>query len=552
MKTTIFLLIALSLLTGSLSAQENRASVQLAAAVYEEEVTGNLDKAVELYQNILKEYPNDRPVAAKALYHLGLVNEKMGKDKAGEYFTRLINTYPDQTEVVNLAKSRLAALEGPGYNEGFFMRRILSGASDVGGILTADGKYILGLDWETGDMKRFEIANGQISLIKNKGPWDETDQDFNSQVLSRNGKQMAYDGYTKDWEPRIVIRNLDGSEVRTLYSVTGHYVMPFDWSPDAGYLLALLNKSDTKLSKNDTNELVLISASDGYIRVLRNIPSHLFMFENARYSPDGKFIAFSYMRDGNPPHGDIFLITSDGLNEIVVAGHPSEDRLLGWAPDGKNIVFLSDRSGTWDIWNVPVTGGKQQGEPELVKKDFGYNSEFLGIAPDGSFYYKVNKPSGGLYAGAVDLETGKILQQPSLVTTRYAGTPYNLSWSSDGNYLLYLSCRGNIGPENNLPTILSDATGEERFLSPPFRFVNQLSWSPDGHSIMAIGITVKDDGVFQIDAETSAITRLDVENGYVPHLCSDGKTLVYIKGGVMMITRHNLDTGEESEIVRNS
>ncbi|MBA4409831.1 MAG: hypothetical protein C0397_10470, partial [Odoribacter sp.] len=112
MKTHLILITAFVLLTGFLSAQDNKASVSLAAAIYEEEVSGNLDKAVELYLNILKKYPDDRPVAAKTLYRLGLVNEKMGKQKASEYFTRLVNTYPDQTELVALAKARLAALGG--------------------------------------------------------------------------------------------------------------------------------------------------------------------------------------------------------------------------------------------------------------------------------------------------------------------------------------------------------------------------------------------------------------------------------------------------------
>jgi predicted TPR repeat methyltransferase len=78
MKTHLLLIISLLLLNGSLSAQDNTASIQLAAAIYEEEVTGDLDKAVDLYQNILKTYPDNRQVAAKTLYHLGLVNEKMG------------------------------------------------------------------------------------------------------------------------------------------------------------------------------------------------------------------------------------------------------------------------------------------------------------------------------------------------------------------------------------------------------------------------------------------------------------------------------------------
>lgn len=107
MKTNLILIIALILLTGFVSAQDNKASVSLTAAIYEEEVSGKLDKAVKLYLNILKKYPNDRQVCAKTLYCLGLVNEKMGKQKANEYFTRLVNTYPDQIEMVALAKAKL-------------------------------------------------------------------------------------------------------------------------------------------------------------------------------------------------------------------------------------------------------------------------------------------------------------------------------------------------------------------------------------------------------------------------------------------------------------
>ena len=247
-----------------------------------------------------------------------------------------------------------------------------------------------------------------------------------------------------------------------------------------------------------------------------------------RFSPDGKFIAFSFIRDGNPPHGDVFLMTSDGRNEIVIAGHPADDNLLGWTPDGKGLIFLSDRSGTWDIWTVRINGGKQQGEPELLKKDFGCYSGVLGIAPDGTFYYKVSTPSGGLYSGTIDLETGKILSSPAQVLTRYTGPPYNLAWSTDGKYLLYLSRRGGIGPGNNLITIRSDSTGEERILKPYLRFVNQMSWAPDGRSIYAVGLTVTESGLFQIDTETSTPVKLKAQ-GFAPRLCRDGKTLVFLK-----------------------
>jgi Tol biopolymer transport system component len=239
-------------------------------------------------------------------------------------------------------------------------------------------------------------------------------------------------------------------------------------------------------------------------------------------------------------------MTADGRNEVVVAGHPAEDQLLGWTPDGRSLVFLSDRSGTWDIWTVHITGGKQQGEPELLKKEFGYYSEVLGFAPDGSFYYKTHTSSGGLYNGAVDLETGKVLVPPAPVTTRYTGPPSMPTWSPDGRNLAYISRRGSIAPGNNILTIRSAATGEERLLSPRLRFVNQISWAPDGRSVIALGITETESGIFRIDTETSGITKL-ADGGLFPKLCPDGKTLVFADGAI--IRKRNLDTGEESEVV---
>jgi len=548
MKTHLFLIIALMLLTGSLSAQDNRASVSLTAAIYEEDVSGNLDKAVELYLNILKKYPDDRQVAAKTLYHLGLVNEKMGKQKATEYFTQLVNTYPDQTEIVALAKAKLAALGGPGATGGLVTRRILTDASGVGydGVLTADGKYISDLDSGTGDVVQFEVASGQTSRITNRGPAHETGDVYELPLYSRDGKQIAYSSYTKenDWGLQLRIRNLDGSGLRTFYSEKGvaHIKWLVDWSPDAGSILALC------YVPGKASELTLISTADGSVRVLRSIASLWSMWKSASFSPDGRFIAFSSVNEGSPPHSDVFLMTTDGRNEVVVAGHPAEDRLLGWTQDGRSLLFLSDRSGTWDIWTVHITGGKQQGEPALLKKDFGWDSWVLGFAPGGSLYYKTETALGGFYNGAVDLETGKVLVPPAPVTTRYTGPPFMPTWSPDGRYLAYTSRMGTIGPENNILTIRSAATGEERFLSPRLRAVAMPSWAPDGLSVIAAGMTEKGSGIFRIDTETSAITKLADQSRLAPRLCPDGKTLVFVMAGI--IKKRNLDTGEESEVVK--
>lgn len=520
--------------------KDPRAEAQLQAAINKETVEGDLKGAIEQYKTIVALPGAGRVTVATALLRMGQCYEKLGNTEARAAYERLVRDYADQAGIVAQARTRLAVLGGPGAAGGLVTRRVLTDASGVDGVLTADGKYIRGIDWETGDVIQFEVAGGQKSRIKNKGPWSETEASYENQAFSRDGKQIAYNSYTKDWVPQLRIRNLDGSGLRTLYSEKDSFVHPLDWSPDAGSVFALRGR-------NKAVELTLISTIDGSVRVLRSLASHLFMLESAGFSPDGRSVAFSFVREGNPPHGDVFLMTADGRNEVVVAGHPAEDRLLGWTPDGRSLVFLSNRSGTWDIWTVLIIGGKQQGEPELLKKDFGFDSHVLGFAPDGSLYYKTVTRLGGFYNGEVDLETGKVLVPPAPVTTRLTGLISQARWSPDGRNLLYLSRRGPIGAGNNILTIRSAATGEERFLLPALRFVNQISWAPDGRSVIALGITQKEGGIFRIETETSKITKL-ADGGGVPYLCPDGKTLVLLNGGG--IRKRNLDTGEESEVVK--
>jgi len=514
----------------------------------QERTEGNLDEAIRLYKQIVEDHKDDRALVAKTLVQMGGCYEKLGIAEARTAYERVVRDFADQSDIVAQARVRLAALGGPGAAGGPVARRVLTDASGVRGILTPDGKYLRGIDWDTGDVVQFEVASGQRSRITNREPWSEGENWYEYQLFSRDGKQITYASYAKkekDWALQLRIRDLDGSGLRTLYSETESYVRLFDWSPDAGSILAILERKPN----NWADELTLISTADGSVRVLSSIASAWYTLKIARFSPDGRFVAYSLVREGSPPHGDVFLMTADGRNEVVVAGHPAEDQLLGWTPDGTSIVFLSDRSGTWDIWSVHITGGKQQGEPELLKKNFGWDSEVLGFAPDGSCYYQTHTSLGRLYNGAVDIETGKVLVPPAPVTTRYTGPQMFLRWSPDGRNLAYLSSVGPMGPGSNILTIRSAATGEERFLSPRLRGVNYPSWAPDGRSVIAGGFTETGRGIFRIDTDTSEITKLADKKGSFPYLCPDGKTLVFAKGGI--IRKLNLDTGEESEVVKS-
>jgi Tol biopolymer transport system component len=534
-------------------AKDDRAEVALQAAIKTETIDGDLKGAIAQYQKIAQS-PN-RAVAAKALVRMGQCYEKLGETQlkdARATYERVVRDFGDQAEVVAQARARLVSLAGAAGSStrGPLTRRVLADASAIGGggtgVVTADGKYIRSVDWKKGDVVQFEIATGLASRIANKGAWGDGDQAYGESVFSRDGKQFVYVAETEDPDSELRIRSADGSALRTLPKEKGIYASPFDWSPDGASILA------SREQQRQAATLALISTADGSVRVLKTHTSNRSTVQSARFSPDGRYVAFSAVSEKGPEQIDIFVMTTDGRNEMVVAGHPAEDQLLRWTPDGRGLLFLSDRSGAWDVWLARLRGGKPQGEPELLKKDFGFHPwEVLGLSPEGVLYYTTETSSGALYGCEIDPDTGKLLTAPALMPTRYTGPPSQPTWSPDGKRLAYISRRDSIGPGKNILTIRSADTAVERFLSPRLRFVNQISWAPDGRSIVALGITEREIGIVRIDADTSAVTKLAGE-GIAPRLCADGKTLVYLKTGTgpgPTITRRNIETGDESAIV---
>ncbi|HZE82441.1 MAG TPA: protease, partial [Candidatus Polarisedimenticolia bacterium] len=59
------------------------------------------------------------------------------------------------------------------------------------------------------------------------------------------------------------------------------------------------------------------------------------------FSPDGNMIAFSGDYDGNV---DIYVMPSSGGVPRRLTHHPAVDEVVGWAPDGKSVLFRSTRN----------------------------------------------------------------------------------------------------------------------------------------------------------------------------------------------------------------
>src|SRR5215468_5091286 len=78
-----------------------------------------------------------------------------------------------------------------------------------------------------------------------------------------------------------------------------------------------------------------------------------------RFSPDGKWIAFSSDRNGN---FDVFIVPSEGGNPKQLTFHSADDTVLGWTPDSRQVLFSSNRGDDFmgKLYTILIDGGMER------------------------------------------------------------------------------------------------------------------------------------------------------------------------------------------------
>lgn len=157
------------------------------------------------------------------------------------------------------------------------------------------------------------------------------------------------------------------------------------------------------------------------------------------WSPDNKYLVYTAGRDGE---FDIYKIPVDGGKEIRLTHIKELDDGPEYSPDGKYIFFCSTRSGTMQIWRMKPDGT----HPERVTHD-EFNDWFPHISPDGkwiqfiSFTQKVAPDKHPFYKHVylqlMPIDGG----QPHIIAYLYGGqgTINVPSWSPDGKKIAFIS-----------------------------------------------------------------------------------------------------------------
>ncbi len=553
MRVTAVLMLGALLAAPVRPAAQANADVALRAAMETETVKGDLKGAIEQYKKIAQ--GGNRAIAAKALLRMAECYQKLGDAESSIIYQRVVREFADQTEAAAEARTRLASLRRvPASSAGIITRQVWTGPQvDILGSVSADGRLLSFVDWATGDLAIRNLTTGDNRHLTNKGSWAQSLEFAVFSRISPDGRLIAYNWFNKSgWDIRV--GPVDGSSYRALLSTNANedYAQPEAWSPDGKQIVVLLTK--------DVNQIGLISVPDGSRRVLKSFdwrtPGKMV------FSPDGKFIAYDFPPAEDSPERDIYLLGADGSREVRLVEHAADDYLLGWMPDGR-ILFASDRSGTFDAWTLPVSKGKAQGAPELLKKDLG-NVSSLGLSRAGALYYGLSVGGTDVYTVPLDPQTGKVAGTPTPVARRFIGTNSEPDWSPDGRRLAYVSVRS--APASRVGALvlcIADLElGLQRELPLRLGYVARPRWSPDGRSILFRANDEKGRrSFFMADADTGRTTLLVRRQGLQEARWSrDGKTVFVVTtddptnktGQASWIVARDVETGEERELFRET
>lgn len=105
---------------------------------------------------------------------------------------------------------------------------------------------------------------------------------------------------------------------------------------------------------------------------------------NPSWSPDGLWLAYeAYMPGGTGSDFEIFIKPVDGSHEpIRLTNDPAADHSPTWSPQGRKIAFVSDRSGSEDIWIADLD--KIDHRFENISRNGRASETHPGWSPDGN------------------------------------------------------------------------------------------------------------------------------------------------------------------------
>jgi len=176
-----------------------------------------------------------------------------------------------------------------------------------------------------------------------------------------------------------------------------------------------------------------------------------------------------------PNNTDIFIAEGDGSHARPLAPDPALDYDASFSPDGRWVVFTSQRAGSADIYRVRPDGSQL----ERLTDDPAFDDQGA-LSPDGKSLAFVSSRSGHADIWVLDLVT-----HASRDITPHSAGNFRPAWSPDGRWIAFSSDREPA--RGACPN--TTAPGPAPFVTPQYTSVYAMH--PDGSGLRRISASTE-------------------------------------------------------------
>lgn len=195
----------------------------------------------------------------------------------------------------------------------------------------------------------------------------------------------------------------------------------------------------TQAKSKEPNKLSISIRNDGRMGADKTISvtSNVTQFA---LSPNGKEIAFIN-------RGEVFVTSVEGTQTKRISNTPQQERSVQWSPDGKQLIYASERGSSWDIYKASKLRDEEPyffaatiiKEEPLIATD---EEEFQGkYSPDGKeIAYVAERNMLKIY----NVKTKQIRTAlPEGRNYSYSDGDWNFAWSPNSQYIVCDDGEGN-------------------------------------------------------------------------------------------------------------
>ena len=409
---------------------------------------------------------------------------------------------------------------------GAMTRLTLARQLEVDPALSPDGEFVA---YAAGPVGRMQLYVRQVGGEGVVSLTTRLDRDQRASGWSPDGRRIAFQSggsiYVVDalgGRPRIVAEPPEGRAV----------INPA-WSPDGerlAYVVGMAGAGARSLAPR-SGEIVAVQQVDGgEVREL----TRGFDLHSVAWSPDGSHIAYTSGASlftlgvqllGNVDPASIWVVPVNGGTAVRVTDDDFMNISPAWLPDGKSLLFVSNREGSRDIYQVRLD---RDGRPigKSVRITSGIGAQTISTSASGrKLAYSVFVHRANLWSLDVADAAPVSISLARPVTT--------------GNQIIEMA---DVSPDGSTLVFNSDRDGNHELYKmtlaggEPERLTDEPAddyapmWSPDGAEIAFHTLRTGNRDIFIIAADGRSPQRVTTSEGqdYFPVWSADGARLAFL------------------------